>query len=73
MQEHPKITAAREYCRKKNIRYMIKHDALFLFVPSFGHYMQTCFNLLNFNDTASIHAFIDKQICTMGIPSIETS
>lgn len=67
MAEHEKITAARKHCRKRKLRYYIKHDALFLFVPQFGRYMQTCFNLLNFNDEESICSHIDKQMETLQI------
>lgn len=59
--ESPTIIEARKYCKTNKLRYMIKNDALYLFVPTYKMYMRTCFNILNF-DKDSIKEHIDKQI-----------
>lgn len=62
MSEHPKIEFTRRVCRERKLRYKIQNDALFLYVPLMGHYVQTCFNLLNFNSNEEILDHIEAQI-----------
>lgn len=62
MSEHPLIKATRKYCRENNLRYYIKNDALFIYDPTFKHYMQRCFNILNFNTEESIKNFIEEEV-----------
>ena len=48
MSEHWKIAETRKICNEFNIRYMIKNDALFIYRPQVGKYVQVCYNILNF-------------------------
>lgn len=65
--EHPKLAAARKYCKEKKLRYYIKNDALFLYDPFIGHYRQSCFNLLNFSTEAEIRKMIDQAVKGIGL------
>jgi hypothetical protein len=67
MNENPKIAFTRKVCRERKLRYQIKNDALFLYVPQYHKFVQTCFNLLNFNSNEDILDHIEKQIYTFGI------
>lgn len=60
--ENIKLTIARKHCKENNLRYMIKNNALYLYVPIYKRYVQTCYNLLNFNDESAIKKHIDEQI-----------
>ena len=62
MSEHPKIEFTRRVCRERKLRYKIQNDALFLYIPQMGHYIQTCFNLLNFSNNEAILDHIEGQI-----------
>ena len=61
--EYTKVRYAREICRGHGIRYMIKgvNDALFIYCPYTGHYMQVCYSLLN-HDLEYIKSMIEKHI-----------
>lgn len=48
MSEHWKIAETRKICNEFNIRYMIKNDALFIYRPQAGRYVQVCYSILNF-------------------------
>lgn len=48
MSEHWKIAETRKICKEFNIRYMIKNDALYVYRPQVGKYVQVCYSLLNF-------------------------
>lgn len=52
MKEHQKITFARELCRKYNLKYRIKNDALFILCnrDNTNKYIQVCYNLLNLDE-----------------------
>lgn len=65
MAEHPKIEAARRICRRMGLRYKIKHDALFLYYPQTGSYVQCCYDLLNFPDERAIVEFVEKEAKTI--------
>ena len=60
--ENPKIVAARKYCREHNLRYMIKGEALYVYIPTYKKYVQTCFSILNFADEASVEIHIARQM-----------
>lgn len=65
--ENTKLTVARKYCKANNLKYMIKNDALYVYVPSYRRYVQICYNLLNFADEASIETHIARQMFKYGI------
>lgn len=61
--ENDKVKYARKICWERGIRYMIKgaNDALFIYCPYTGHYMQVCYSLLN-HDFDYIKSMIEKHI-----------
>lgn len=67
MKEQWQIEFTRKVCRERKLRYKIKGEALYLFVPQFGHYMQSCFSLLNFDSKDDILDMIEKEIYTWQI------
>ena len=61
--EHPKIRFAREYCKKKGVKYQIKGtvDALYIYSDTYQKYIQACYSLLNLSEEG-IALMIDKFI-----------
>lgn len=64
MKEQWQIEFTRKVCRERKLRYKIKGEALYLFVPQFGHYVQSCFSLLNFGSKDDILDMMEKEIFT---------
>jgi hypothetical protein len=62
MNEHWKFLAVREYCRTCKLKYHIKNDALFVYVPQVHKYIQTCFSIYNFKDEIEIRQHIFNVI-----------
>lgn len=64
MKEQWQIKKAREICRKNKIRYQIKTQGntskLYLFSHITGHYMQICYDLLNYKNPLKIRDDIEK-------------
>lgn len=67
MKEQWQIEFARKVCRERRLRYKIKDEALYLFVPQFGRYMKSCFSLLNFGSKDGILDMIVREIYTWQI------
>ena len=67
MKEQWQIEFARKVCRERKLRYKIKDDTLYLFVPQVGHYVRSCFSLLNFGSEDDILDMIEREIYTWQI------
>ena len=63
MSEHPKIAVTRRICKKLGLRYQIKNDALYLYKPVVGRYVQVCFNILNFATEDEILRMVLSEKC----------
>lgn len=64
MKEQWQIEFTRKVCRERKLRYKIKDEALFLFVPQAGHYTRSCFSLLNYVSKDDILDMIEREIYT---------
>ena len=67
MKEQWQIEFARKICRDRKLRYKIKGEVLYLLIPQFGHYMRSCFSLLNFGSKDDILDMIEREIYTWQI------
>lgn len=64
MKEQWQIQKAREICRENKIRYQIRTQGntnrLYLFSRITGHYMQICYDLLNYKNPLKIREDIER-------------
>lgn len=67
MKEQWQIEFARKVCREHKLRYKIKDEALYLFVPQVGHYIRSCYTLLEYSSKDDILDIVEREIYTWQI------